>query len=414
VTLVRKVSTLTNNEAVYEEFKTFRHGWGSLLVRPQTKTRVPELWVDLLIAVGHPLNTGTTKRANCDATEFLYTWLSVTQIQHVAILGAQQLNSPGLTACCTLLTSLGITVWLIYDTETNGLRHETELGLAMIDTTIEQLIKTRQKQDPKRAPKTTPRTKRNTASDSFPTVPDVHFLVFQSYVDELLTIREIRFVRAVYNTVLAAATTWFKSNPTVDEPQLVEFLSGVLHSESDRNKMLTIIRAAQMAAFNSGFFLDVDQRFWFQRRFGTMAPLRLSTDDWQRVALLQNPRHAATATLATLGLQIETISRLPAENVAATGQSVGTGSGQAATIGNEDAQRILRAQHIYRAFTNTQSGTFLGDPMDKKSNRNLSDVIRSISAATNIQIRAKHTRHNIHSTSGWRHRNGITIRDLTT
>jgi hypothetical protein len=96
-----------------------------------------------------------------------------------------------------------------------------------------------------------------------------------------------------------------------------------------------------------------------------------------------------------------------------TGQNVQTNPGQIATIGNENAQRILRAQHIYRTFTKTENETFLGEPMDRKFNRNLSDIIGTVSAATNIQIRAKHANHKISHTSGWRHRNGINIQDLT-
>ena len=138
-----KVSTLTDPIASDGELETDRPGWAVMRARPNFKEHGQVLWVDLLAALGHDLDSTERGRASANADVQALCWLAASDIDELVVAGANLLPPSSLRDLCTLTSSQGVRTWLLYDIEVTDEREEAEISLALEVVELERFLEIR-------------------------------------------------------------------------------------------------------------------------------------------------------------------------------------------------------------------------------------------------------------------------------
>jgi hypothetical protein len=108
----------------------------------------------------------------------------------------------------------------------------------------------------------------------------------------------------------------------VDEGSLALFLHEITVHTNDLNELTSIVKGAQTAAFMRGWHPRVDVANWSQRGMVASLARHLEPDEWAQIGRLYRPCDAATCVLSTIGVSVDEVGTVRADDVALDGSAV--------------------------------------------------------------------------------------------
>jgi hypothetical protein len=400
MTVLFKVSTLSDAVAADAELKVKRPSWAVMHARPNFREHGQVLWADLLTALGHDTSSSLEGRAISHSEAFAFCWLAAANITDLVVEGAHLLPPQSLINLCTTTTATGLRTWLLYDVETCDQREEAEVNLGFTDVSLQHFLDVRASYEPIPTP---------VVVSPFPAVPDVHFLGFLDAVnnvlssdDAALAIEALKYGRDQMKERLA-------NTPEIDEHQLAMHLHEITSETNDFNEMMAIVKGAQLGAFACGWHARVDVARWAERGMVAGLSLNLTDAEWKQLSRQHRPHESAASALSTLGISVDALPDIRADEVADDGSTVMKNN--VAVAVPKLAQHLLVAQHIYRALLGTGSDRFLTPgPGEPKINEKWAGrLLRLTTRDTGVVLRGWNASRQTISKSGWSHRLGVSI-----
>ena len=398
-----KVSTLANPNASDLELRIERPGWAVMRARPNFREHGQLLWVDLLAALGHDLDSSERGRASAGADIQALCWLAAGQIDDLIVAGANMLPPSSLRELCTLTSSQGVRTWLLYDIEVSDEREEAEISLLLEVVELERFFEIR------RAAGTTAAADERPA---FPVVPDTHFLGFIDIVREVVSPGDQAVVAECFEQGKVQMLAKLSQATEVDEDALARFLHEITVHTNNLNELTSIIKGAQTAAFMCGWQLLIDVPNWSQRGMVAALARHLEPREWSEIGSLYRPCDAATCVLSTIGVSVDEVGVVRADDVALDG-SVVAHKGERLEV-PESARRLLVAQHIFRDLVGSNSDKFLvhGFKSEEVSSLWAGRLLKLVTRDTGVVLRSPKARRQSMEVTTWNGRLGISITRL--
>jgi hypothetical protein len=395
---------------VTRELHHEREGWISLYARPGLRNeRYQPLWTDLLRALGHNTMSSTKSRATNYAEALALAWLAATPIQHVVVAGANDLLAPHLNRLVCTLTATGVTTWLLYDVAVNDDRLNAHNMLGPTPITPQDFLAAR------RAAVAPPPL---VTREPFPRIGDTHFLTFidtaSAQLDKANADRAINLYRAGRAQMLQRLNARPDTTIDITDAEIGHHLDEITRGVNDLNELVCVIKGAETGAFLGGYYLRVDPRRWLSR--GTLDGFHhtLTPDQWAQLARRERPSEAALAALSTLGISIDELPTITADDITADGSTV-RHNGTMIPV-PQAAQHFLVAQHVFRQLARHETGGFLANGA-KEPHVTTSwarSTLNVITRDTAIVMRIANSTTRGRGSMGWKHRLGLTVARIPT
>ena len=404
MSLVRRICAQTDPSACEAEIAQKRDGWATLLTRPGLSSASQVLWEDVLIAIGHDIPLSTRGRAMNHAMTRALCWLAVSDIDHLVVAGANNLNPTSLADLCTVCSTAEVTVWLVYDTEPSDDREAAIDRLGAVNTPMADLLDARSRATRSQQATTTPEPE---------VAPDVHFLAFLHTAEASMSQEGFAEARTRFEEGRRAMERELTTIDDVSETSISEALHRVTAGAPRVDHALPMVRGAQAACFRAGWHVQVDVERWVLR--GQVAPLAtvLTDEQWRSLSRVQRPGDAACCALAILGASIEDMTRLSREHFDAGFESVLIDSRP--TPVPPAARQLLQAQDINHALSASWDDPYLtlGTKEPDVTPKWITRVLRRASEDTGIALRARMASWARESNRRWTHRLGISVKALS-
>ena len=398
-----KVSTLTDPSATDRELRIDRSGWAIMRVRPNFKEHGQLLWVDLLAALGHDLDSTERGRASAYADIQALCWLAASEFDDLVVAGANLLPPNSLRDLCSLTSSQGVRTWLLYDIEVSDEREEAEVSLLLEVVELQRFIEIR------RAAGT---TLAGDGRPAFPVIPETHFLGFIDMARDVVSPADLAVVAERFEQGKVQMLAKLDQAADVDEGSLARFLHDITIHTNHLNELTSIVKGAQTAAFMRGWHLRIDVANWSQRGMVASLARHLEPDEWSQIGRLYRPCDAATCVLSTIGISVDDVGTVRTDDVARDGSTVTHNHEQLEVP--EPAQRLLVAQHIFRHLVGSDSDGFLvhGAKSVVVSSLWAGRLLKLVTRDTGVVLRSPKARRKSMESTTWTQRLGISITRL--
>jgi hypothetical protein len=399
-----KVSTLSDPITSDSELLVARPGWAVMRVRPNFTENGQILWVDLLDALGHDLSFSARGRASDNADVLSFCWLAASHVDDLIIASANLLPPRPLRELCTMVSSLGVRTWLLYDLETCDEREEAEVSLMMSSVELQGFLEIR------RAAGLQGSVERIVDS---PLAPDTHFLGFLDTAREVLSEVDFALIATHFHFGRSEMLRRLEETPTITEDDLARLLHEITVGTNDLNKLTAIVKGAQAAAFAKGWHPRVDIARWAERGMVASLDRHLEPREWVQISRSYRPCDSAVSALSTMGISVDEMNQVLATNVAADGSEVHHG-GQHLEV-PLPARCILVAQLIFRNLVATSSDRFLvhGESEEEVSGKWSGRVLKMMTRDTGVVVRGSNASRKSMETTRWTHRFGVSVTRLT-
>lgn len=404
MSLVRRICAQKDPEACDTEIALNRDGWACLVARPGLSSGSQVLWEDLLTAIGHDIPLSTRGRAMNHAMSRALCWLAVSNIDHLVVASANDLNPTSLADLCAVCSANEVTVWLVYDVEPRDDREAAINRLGASDAPVDTFLEARRRATQSPTVSAAPEPE---------AVPDVHFLAFLHTAEASMSEEGSAEARIRFEEGRRAMERELAILEDFSEASISEALHRVTAEVSPVAHALPIVRGAQAACFQAGWNVQVDVERWVLRGQGAPLATALTNDQWQSLSRIQRPGDAASCALAILGASIEDMTSLSREDFDTDFESVLIDS--RSTPVPPPARPLLQAQDIHHALTATSEDPYLilGTKEPDVTPKWVAGVLRRASEDTGIALRARMASWARGSNRRWTHRLGISVKELS-
>lgn len=403
MSLLMRVSTLDDPVATDQELNIERCGWAVLRVRPNFKENGQVLWADLVEALGHDVTSSFRARADAHSKAVSLSWLGAGSVDDLIVAGAHLLPPRPLIELATLVTSVGVRAWLLYDIEPCDEREVAEQQLGPTAVPLSDFLHRRRE---------AVEVRKRTDTEPFPEVPDVHFMGFLDTAELVVRSDELARVLQRYRDGLQATLDGFGDDTGMDEHRLAMLLHQITHDTNDLNELTCLVKGAQAAMLRRGWFARVDVRQWARR--GAVAGLSqcLSSSDWAALSTLYRPQEAAACALSAMGISVDEMPELDACQISDDGSQLRRNNEQA--LVPEPARQLLVAQLIHRELAPAVGDRFLvsGPKEPQVTEKWAGRLLRVVTRDTGVLLRGWHASRQSVSTAGWTHRLGLSVTRL--
>ena len=398
-----KVSTLSDPVGADRELLVERPGWAVMRARPNSTEKGQLLWIDVLHALGHDINSSTRGRASANADLLAYSWLAAGGVDDLVVAGAHLLPPNSLRSLSTVTCSLGVRTWLVYDIESADEREEAELSLCPTTIELADFLGRRAESGV---------VNQAAATIAFPVTPDSHFLGFLDVAEEVLSTEDYQLVEERHRFGKEAMLQRLDTSPVVDEDSLARHLHEITAHTNDLNEVTAIVRGAQAAAFTRGWHPKVDVARWIQRGMVAGLERHLEPHEWAQVGRLYRPCETAACALTTLGFSVDKVPEVLTHQVATDGSSVQTADGEIDVP--LAARPLLAAQHIFRELVQSPSDHFLvhGTKDAEVTDKWVGRLLKLVTRDTGVVLRGSSASRKSIETTRWTHRLGISVTRL--
>lgn len=329
-------------------------------------------------------------------------WLQVDNITDLVVGYSEGLTRRHAAEVILFGYLSGTRIWLIMDGELPEAAHvvATDFGIPVSD---EQTF--RQAAQSLRA-QASPRSHRahRSAEEPFPRLPPDDVTSFLASCREEMSDAEFQLVRTAFDRGFSAV----EGVTSGDIDSTTAALKTAVETARGGAEALAVARGFQAALFRRGTYLTIDTDLFKRQTLLEPAGNQLTPDQWRELHRLARPRLAAAAALAASGLSVTEIVGLPAEAVAPNGSTVQIKRGDTLEVPLE-AQRLLRAQHIFRStLSDVSNSAFLsGARKEPKVNeRWVSMTLRAVAEWTGVPLRCSKSNW-MRDLAAWRRHRGI-------
>lgn len=404
MSILFKVSTLADALAADAELTVQRPGWAVMRARPNFKENGQVLWADLLEALGHEVSSSLRGRAGSHSEALAFCWLAVGDVTDLVVAGAHLLPPRSLGDLCAMTAATGVRTWLLYDIETCDEREEAELNLALATESLERFFEIRQARG---------EVQPLVSTQSFPDVPDVHFLGFLDVVGQVLSAEDADLACRTFRAGRDRMKERLTGVAETDENGLAMHLHEITAHTNDLNELTALVKGAQAGAFACGWHARVDVSKWAQRGMVAGLSLHLDEADWEKLSRQHRPHEGATCVLSTLGFSVDVMPGVRATDVADDGSFVVRDGGTIEVPTR--ARHLLVAQHIYRELVGAETDRFLvqGPKEPEITDKWAGRLLRVVTQDTGVVLRGWHASRKALDGTGWTHRLGVSITRLT-
>lgn len=400
--LLMRVSTLGDPVAVDRELEIARSGWAVLPVRPNFRESGQVLWSDLVQALGHEVTSSFRGRADANSKAIALSWLAAGPVDDLVVAGAHLLPPKSLTELASVVTAAGVRAWLLYDIEPCDEREEAEgrLGPTAVDLT-EFLDRRRRAPGPLE----------DATPEPFPSVPDVHFMGFLDTADRVVAAEQLDRVQRSYTDALEQMRTKLAGRSEMDEPTLAMLLHEITHGTNDLNELTCLVKGAQAASLQQGWFARVDVAQWARRGTLTGLSQAFSQKDWAAISRLYRPHEAAACALSAIGISPEEMPDVSTGEISDDGSSVSHDGTEHSVP--EPARKLLLAQLVYREFLDVAGDNFLAGPSQPRTSALWAGrLLLTVTRDTGVLLRGWNGSRKSLKSTGWTHRLGLAVTRL--
>lgn len=374
--------------------------------RPGTR-RDGWLAADVLAAMGKRRDV-TGKGRNHDQDWALASiWLTAHSVGDIIVTDLANLPDDVAEALLRLAAGAGATLWLVAD-------HAIDEPLAQLLAQWPVTAVARPAFDAHWQERTTDRgeTPTSAAGDGWPdAVPDADFPVFRAEARRLLTADEFAAVDAAYTQAHAATGLWLAS-ADVTEQTVAEHLRDLLTGCTTSAQMTTSLRAAQVAAFTAGWYVQADLLRLLAAGDATVAAAGGDPATWRKLRAYRDPHRGAICALTAAGLDIAGQQQLRIGDVADDGTSVHT-SGRAVVVRPDAAVYLRAAVQRRRSEGASDDETLLtiatGTPMRAKG---IADVIAAAMRELGVALVSGQVLRSDSDHASWLRRRGVSVTHL--
>lgn len=392
--------------------------------------RASWLATDILTALGClETVTGAGRPGEADPL-VAATWLRTHRIGHLYVQFAWDISHPALTAAAELAKAAQLTLWLVGDSPYTEYREHTLSEYQPQEWTAEEFLdhwRHLTAVDPAgslAADVLTGPDEGRAADPLWPaTLPNDDFTTFRAACRDRLRPTEFALVDACFLDAHRDATTDLLPLLTADEPHPSDGLEGSVagwlaarwETAETLGHFLVVMRAAQVAAFNAGYLLQVD----LDQLIGTAAttPRRAQRSErtWARLRAYPQPYRAAVCALAAAGMGVDPMTALPVNAYTPATGVIVDAAGHQFTV--EPAARIfLEAQQTLRRLSGAaETDLLLVNPADGKpfAGRTLSATVRLARRELGAAVALAAPDRTTPDPSRWYRRWGVSIQELT-
>jgi hypothetical protein len=328
-------------------FTDLSQGRVGVLARPGMR-RIGWLAADTLRALGCAEDVTGAGRPGEGSWDLVAVWLNSHHIQHLYIQHAWTLPYTVLEQVTTLLEHTSVTLWLVGDTPVTDTYRD--ILRPWVDDTITGEQFTAAWDDLPEPPE--PVLDGVLEPTPWPeNVPDDDFTTFRAACRDLLTPAQFTVLDAYFRrevVITRRVVAAMAERGDVTEEHVATWLQDHWETAPSLAQYLTFIRAAQVAFFLTGYYLQVD----LDQLIGTAAtmPRRAlrTPKTWARLHAYPEPHRAAVCALAAAGVPVETIRQLTVADVDPAAGTVRLPDATTVTI-EPDAAIYLTAQwHLRR------------------------------------------------------------------
>ena len=394
-------------------FTDLGQGRVGVLARPGMR-RIGWLAADILGALGCAEGVTGAGRAGEGDWSLVAVWLNTHQVRHLYIQHAWTLPYPVLEEVTTLLERTAVTVWLVGDTQMSDFHRDILSPWTPPTISGEQFTAAWGDITPHPA---TPTHGDRIQSAAWPEqVPTDDFTTFRSACRDLLSVEHFTAVDGYLRDRYRSTVRFLHEHDGT--PLTEETVAGWLQQQWEDVESLahfiTLLRAAQVAFFRAGHYLQVD----LDQLVGTAStmPRRAlrSPDTWARLHAYPEPHRAAICALAAAGVAAAQIRQVTVAGYLPDTTVVRLADGNVVDI-EPDAAVYLTAQWHLRMQQGADDGALLlpghrGRPIAERA------VVQIINdARRELGVAVAPARPDRKPVTGhrWTTRWGISIQELT-
>ncbi|MCO8127503.1 hypothetical protein NHL50_09815 [Acidimicrobiia bacterium EGI L10123] len=344
---------------------------------------VPPLTMPSVVDAAEAVLTGLGKDgrltfAKRSAEALAAAWLSVTHHTDALIVDVTVLRGRVLEDVVHMLVAFGIRPWLVIPSgDYDDLDERTDLATELVDHFDGVLL------SPAETVAAWPDTADPTAADTdddgdWPLVPRIDAVYFRSAVRDLLDPDDATFVDTYFVSTVKEIRDEL-SQPNLQIRSVEKLLRNRMHDAVTDDELITIVRAAQVAAATTRFRIFVNPI----RLFGAcnVLPRRghiVRDDWWTRLDRYRDPDVGTVAALHMAGMDLADIHTLATDDVTEgpDGSATATGASGAPFTLTGPAARFLRASVAWRIFGAGPGPLFSTHRADGISNQRLGHLAR--------------------------------------
>lgn len=388
-----------------------------VLARPGMR-RANWLATDILTALGCDEGVTGAGRPGDGSLDLAVTWLRTHRIEHLYIQFAWSVKHPVLDDACETARRAGCQLWLVGDapyTDLHSRRLEpfqpaTWSGEEFLDHWGDWVNL------PTRSAAGSPAV----CESPWPAqLPADDLTTFRSACRDLLAPAQFAVVdeylltshhRAAADLVPVLA----ESRDRLEEAEaaVAAWLAAEWEDTASLQHFVVFLRASQVAAFNAGYYLQVDLDQLVATAAGMPRRALRTSQVWQRLHTYADPHRAATCALAAAGMSVGVIPRM---TVGDYDPSTGTATVDGVAYDVEAPARIFcEAQQTYRRLEGATDGdpfiaTKDGTPVGPRA---LASGIKAARRELGVAVAAARIDRAVPDPQRWMMRWGVSIQDL--
>lgn len=421
-------------------FTDLRAGRVGVSARPGMR-RIGWLGSDILTELGCDATTTGAGRPGEANPDIVAAWLLAHRVRDLYVQFAWDLSYPALCAAADLARTAQVHLWLVGDSPFSD-RHAEYLEpyhprMWTGDEFLQHwaaLTHSEEGPVPASTPPALPATSvaRRAAGPSgveatWPAhLPDDDFTTFRAACRDLLEPAAFHTVDEHYRAAHAEVVdtlvpllleTRVGKAQAVDRESLEGTVAGWLahrweECESWQHFLVTV-RAAQAAAFSSGWFLPVDLDQLLGAAHTTPRRAQRNTDTWRRLHALVEPHRGAVCALAAAGMGVDSIADLAVSSYDADTGLATDAAGRRFTI-EEPARIFVETQQTLRRLRGAGAADPLIVPVDgrRPSPRTLAATVRQVRRELGVAVALPEPDRTTTDPLRWYRRWGVSVQEL--
>lgn len=273
-------------------------------------------------------------------------WLRTHRVRHLYIQHAWTLPLRVVEEVLALLSRTDLTLWLVGDTPFTD-AHAEVLALWTAESFTGEEFTAAWTNLPDSGTEGSAALKAALTPASWPQrLPDDDFTTFRAACRDLLTPAQFGVVDAYFRrqvVVNRAAIAGMVERGELDEERIAAWLADHWESATSMAQYLTFIRAAQVAIFLAGHYLQVDLDQLIST--ASVMPRRAlrTSETWARLHAYPEPHRAAVCALAGAGVSVAAIAQVTVGGCHPDTSAITLADGEEVTV-EPDARVFLTAQ----------------------------------------------------------------------
>jgi hypothetical protein len=333
-------------------------------------------------------------------SEAVIAWLLADQITDVVLVDVQWMHPSLLADVFGIVAAANAALWLVAHEPIADSWATHLAGWPLTPTDQDELDTFIQNVPPPPEPP-------ERSSGLFPRVVDAPWVVFRAENRDHLSADEFKLFDAVFvDAVQTGIDTLTAGTPS--EEMVLEYLAGRCNARATYDEVLVEVRAAQVAAWRTGWHLQVlIPQFAAATRLSPTIAQMQRRDWWDRLAVYPHPWRAAVCAYTAAQLGCDTIIELTVADANPDGSSNRAAIPAA-------ARRYVRAQRLIRIAqgADARDPLFVGDTGAAIGSRRAAQAL--LDAAVDCGVNLIGGRVPRKDTTGlmWANRNGISVQPL--